>query len=447
MAIITDKRMQAKSTGKDQWITEDGPRGHGRFQGRITKSGDRLFYFRYTGSDGTRTALPIGAYDPSGRAGLTLGEARARAGELSRLHQSGVVDVREHLDAEQRLLEADRAAAQARLDAEQERLRTEKAIVESRPTVKDLFERWASVDLIRHKDGGREIRRMFEKDVLPVIGTTPLEDVGKSHVTAVTDALLARGVPRMAKMIFSLVRQMFRFGVDRDLIKADPTATIRKAKIGGADVERDRVLSEDEIQQLALKIPASGITRSTEAAIWITLATCCRIGELLSAHWEDIDVNRRTWRIPPENSKNKKPHTISLSDFAMIHFNQLREISGTTPWCYPNRNGTQAVCTKTITKQLGDRQRLDKAPMSRRAKEDYASSLSLPGGKWTPHDLRRTGATMMVSLGVLPEVAERCLNHLEQNKVKRIYQRHSYEQEMRAGWESLGARLAHLSKG
>lgn len=68
------------------------------------------FTFAYTGSDGTRTALPIGAYDPAGRAGLTLGEARARAGELSRLHQSGVVDVREHLDAEQRLLEADRGS-------------------------------------------------------------------------------------------------------------------------------------------------------------------------------------------------------------------------------------------------------------------------------------------------------------------------------------------------
>lgn len=34
---------------------------------------------------------------------------------------------------------------------------------------------------------------------------------------------------------------------------------------------------------------------------------------------------------------------------------------------------------------------------------------------------RRTGATLINALGVLSEVAERCLNHVEENKIKRIY--------------------------
>ena len=51
----------------------------------------------------------------------------------------------------------------------------------------------------------------------------------------------------------------------------------------------------------------------------------------------------------------------------------------------------------------------------------------------------------MVKLGVLPEVAERCLNHAEENKVKRIYQRHSYENEMRQAWVLLGDRLELLA--
>ncbi len=54
---------------------------------------------------------------------------------------------------------------------------------------------------------------------------------------------------------------------------------------------------------------------------------------------------------------------------------------------------------------------------------------------------------MMVALGVLPEVAERCLNHTEENKVKRIYQRHSYENEMRQAWALLGERLEMLTSG
>lgn len=57
------------------------------------------------------------------------------------------------------------------------------------------------------------------------------------------------------------------------------------------------------------------------------------------------------------------------------------------------------------------------------------------------HDLRRTWATLMAELGVLPEVFERCLSHAEQGKVKQIYQRPQYEVPMREGWHRLGDRL------
>lgn len=446
MGIITDKQMQSKPTDKDQWLTEDGPRGHGRFMARITKGGDRLFYFRYTGSDGSRVTLPLGAYDAAGKAGLTLSQGRKQAGELSKLYQSGILDLREHLEAERKLEEAQRLAEQARLEAEQAAQERAAAAVAARQSVRDLFERWASVDLIRRRDGGKEIRRMFEKDVLPIIGALAVEDVRKGHITGVTDALLARGVPRMAKLIFSLMRQMFRFAVDRDIIEGDPSAAIRKAKIGGKDVERDRVLSEDEIRQLAAQTPQAGLMPTTEAAIWIALSTCCRIGELLAARWEHIDLAQGTWWIPPEIAKNGKAHTVYLSDFTKQQFQRVKDLNSATPWCYPNRSSTDSVCEKTVTKQLGDRQRQGKAPMSGRAKADYADKLALPGGRWTPHDLRRTGATLMVSLGVLPEVAERCLNHTEENKVKRIYQRHSYESEMRQAWSLLGERLDLLTR-
>lgn len=343
-------------------------------------------------------------------------------------------------------------AAQAEaLAAEQTRLDS-LATSAARITVSDLFNRWEEVELIRHKDKGKEIRRMFEKDVLPKIGALAVEDVRKGHVTGVTDALLARGVTRMAKMIFSLVRQMFRFAVDRDIIENDPTASIRKAKIGGKDTERERVLSEVEIKSLFTQIPNAHLMPSTEIAIWLSLATCCRIGELLQARWRDIDWQAKEWRIPPESSKNGKAHTVYLSDFALKKFQALYAVNGTiedeegkthpAEWCYPDRSGTDAVCVKTVTKQIGDRQRGDKKVMSRRS--PYKDALKLAGGRWTPHDLRRTGATLMTALGVLPEVAERCLNHTEENKVKRIYQRHSYENEKREAWRLLGERIELL---
>jgi integrase len=265
--------------------------------------------------------------------------------------------------------------------------------------------------------------------------------VRKGHITSVTDALLARGVNRMARMIFSSVRQMFRFAVDRDVIESDPSANIRKAKIGSKEVERERVLSEDEIRELVRKLPDANLLHTTECAIWIMLSTLCRVGELIKARWEHLDLESGTWRIPPENSKNTKPHLVNLSDFAAQQFRRLVRLKESEQWIFPNRANTAHVCDKTITIQVKGRQ-TDKIHSNRSQAND---ALLLPGGNWTPHDLRRTGATMMTALGVLPEIAERCLNHTEENKMKRTYQRHSYENEKRAAWQLLGERLEILT--
>ncbi len=316
---------------------------------------------------------------------------------------------------------------------------------QARITVLDLFERWATVELIRRKDGGKEIRRMFQKDVLPKLGQLAVEDVRKGHITAITDVLLARGVTRMAKLIFSLIRQMFRYAVDRDIIEHDPTASIRKARIGGKTTERDRVLSEEEIRDLSLQLPSAKIATTTECALWLVLSTGCRIGELLRAEWKDVKADSGAWVIPAENSKNGKPHTVYLSDFALRYFKALQAINGSSSWCFPNRLGNAHVCVKTVTKQLGDRQLAENTtPLSGRSSQTDA--LYLSGGKWTPHDLRRTAATLMTALGVLPDVAEKCLNHTEESRVKRTYQRYNYDAEKREAWQLLGNRLKLLTR-
>lgn len=50
----------------------------------------------------------------------------------------------------------------------------------------------------------------------------------------------------------------------------------------------------------------------------------------------------------------------------------------------------------------------------------------------------------MAELGALPDVVEKCLNHTEVGKVKRIYQRAQYEGPMRDTRKLLGIRLALL---
>ena len=112
------------------------------------------------------------------------------------------------------------------------------------------------------------------------------------------------------------------------------------------------------------------------------------------------------------------------------------------PWVFPNTKGSNALDIKTFGKQLSDRQRPPEKRLSNRTAA--TESLSLPGGKWTAHDLRRTAATTMASLGISSDVIDECLNHMIQSRVTRIYIRDRREGEQVKAFDALGQRLSNL---
>jgi integrase len=107
---------------------------------------------------------------------------------------------------------------------------------------------------------------------------------------------------------------------------------------------------------------------------------------------------------------------------------------------------TRPIDPKSITKQIGDRQLEHADRKAHASRTKAAHSLELPGGRWTPHDLRRTAATIMGELGVAPHVIDRCLNHREQNRITRTYQRQEMRQEQAEAWRLLGERLGLLTR-
>ena len=325
--------------------------------------------------------------------------------------------------------------------AEKERVKLEIASKQARIIVRRFFDTWLSLELKRRKDGGTDVLRMFNKDVFPLIGDMALEDVKRAHIQEIVDNVTMRGVVRMNKAVLSAMRQMFNFAVDREIIEVDPTARIKKASLG-KDNERDRVLSTQEIIDLMVKLPMSGLSETAQLALLIQFATMTRISEVLGARWSEIDTSERIWRIP--ETKNGKSHEVYLSDYVLTKLKQLRYLTGASPFLFPSTRLDSGVCSKTITKQVADRQRGDNQPMRNRTKQTNA--LELAGGHWRPHDLRRTGATMAVEMGISPEAVERCLNHTEQSKIKRIYQRASYAAEKKRAWQMLGDKLARLER-
>ena len=432
MAAITVKELQALRASDSGRRISMGNSLYGTVRAGSDGLVSVYVVWRYRVGDKKRE-MSVGTWKDKG--GLSLQALRAKREALAVEYKAGV-DPIERSATERLKIEADAVEAQA-LQLDRLEVLSEK---QARLTVKALFDFWSGIELKNRSDGGLEARRAFDRDVFPLIGDMAVADVKKSHIQNIVDTMMQRNVVRMTKRVLSDLRQMFGFAMDRDYLEADPTARIKKAKIG-PDGERDRVLSEAELMVFLDKIQAAGMAETSQCALLLQLATITRIGETLAARWENVDFERRQWVLPI--TKNGKAHAVWLSDFALRQLERLHAITGATEWMFPNAKLNGAIDPKTVTKQVADRQRKAGGQLGGRTK--LIDALALTGGQWRPHDLRRTGASEMATLGALPDVIEKCLNHTEENKMKRIYQRAQYEGPMRDAWKLWGDRLDLLS--
>jgi integrase len=328
-------------------------------------------------------------------------------------------------------------------------------------TVQALFLEWKKKQLVSRKDGGESVEALFQKYVFGSIGERAAADLRRRDIAALLDEVKAAGVNRTVAMLLSAIRQMYRFAISRELLEIDPTAMLKSSDFGVRSVERDRVLSPDEIKLLAQQLTLSddeqklpGLARlkdTTKLGIWLQLATGCRIGELLNAHWRDVDFTTKEWRITlPDSVTKKHEQTVFLSPFSLARFQELADRTkqpGRDPgWCFKAMNTDGPVCIKSHNKQIADRQRPPaKGRMSGRSKASQA--LLLPGGKWTPHDLRRTAATLLGDAGISPDIIEKILNHQDENRIRRTYQRQQLLDQQKAAWHQLGSILEILNTG
>jgi integrase len=181
------------------------------------------------------------------------------------------------------------------------------------------------------------------------------------------------------------------------------------------------------------------------------LSTLCRVGELTMARWEHVNLDDGEWTIPKANVKGKVSSlTVYLSEFAAEQFRKLKAITGDTDFCFPNCDGDSHIGVKSISKQIGDRECMFKKtksdtprkPLKNRHQSDALTLSGGANGAWTPHDLRRTGATLMQRLKIEANVIDHCQNHvLAGSKVRRHYLQHDFAQEKKDAWQKLGAHL------
>jgi len=150
--------------------------------------------------------------------------------------------------------------------------------------------------------------------------------------------------------------------------------------------------------------------------IKLLLLTGQRAAEIGSLRWGEIRDN--CIELSGDRTKNKHAHSIPLSPAARAILDN-RRIMGRT-YCFGrDRNGFQGwgACKARLDQRIAK------------------SGASLP--PWLVHDLRRTCATGMASLGVQPHIVEAVRNHVSGHKggVAGIYNHATYPKEKRKALE------------
>lgn len=304
-------------------------------------------------------------------------------------------------------------------------------------TVQELSELYLEKWARRNKKSAAGDERLLNKDVLPFWGRRKARDIKPRDVIELVDRIAERGAPIMANRALALLKTMFRWAQKREILSANPCALVaRPAK----EHPRNRVLRENEIRLLWTGLDNAPMSNTTRLALKFQLVTAQRKGEVAGAEWSEIDGD--VWTIPPEKTKNALPHRVPLSSLALKLLELIREnatvrvtdrTTGKTTemlsrWLLPSPRGGTHVTERSIS---------------------HALKRSLPAlglTDVTPHDLRRTAASHMTSVGIVRLTVAKILNHAE-SSVTAVYDRHSYDTEKRQALETWGERLREIVSG
>lgn len=346
-------------------------------------------------------------------------------------------------------------------------------------TVAAMFEAWhpeaMAENTLRH---AKAVRRTFELHLLPQVGAVPVLDMKPEKLRKVVKWLVQCGRVSTAISLYISARAMFTWAGKRRpwrlLFEVSPVEEVDISRLLPAGYQdwSERVLSDGEIIELRNRLEtirntwdlhegprrgriATPMSREHVLAVWVMLATLARVNEICAARWVHVDFSKADLVHSPEQAKNGKEFTIHLSRFALRLLRELHAVTGHMPFVLPHpRDETSPVTTYMLQCAISDRQSWGKRKKQKSGlAEATARSLILPGGAWSCHDLRRTGATLMQVCGFEERIVDRCLNHSVTTQARRqginprllrTYQKHDYENEMRAAWAALGDYLMSL---
>jgi integrase len=236
--------------------------------------------------------------------------------------------------------------------------------------------------------------------------TRAVGSITKREIVEAVDAATARG-PVQANRVHATLTRFFSWAVEKGVIELSPAIG---TKAPNAEKSRERVLSSEELS--AIWWAAEALRPPFGAFIRLLILTAARRNEV--AGMTEAEIVDGAWTIPAGRSKTSEPNTLPLP-------RQALEIIAELP-----RSASGLLLTTTGRTHISGFAKAKRALDTELAKRRQLAH-------WTFHDLRRSAATGMASLGIEPHIVEAILGHRSGkiSGIAAIYNRFTYFDEMR----------------
>ena len=308
-----------------------------------------------------------------------------------------------------------------------EEKRQEKKLFQNSLTVNQLVQHYEKHCIATGKKSWKDEKQTFEKDLLPTIGHIKICDVNKDeNVQRLRDMFASimydRQALSTADHLFSYTRRLFNYSADKGLMryKENPCHEI---KLGIERKKRQRHLDFKEIYQFWHGLEDVRTTETIKLGLKMMLCTVSRGIEVREMKWRDLSDKETIWILP--TSKNKKMHRVYLGDVSKDLIKQVKPLTGLCPYVFASTHrGRSPIKDQTQLKPISN------GAYAKMIRRNF-SVFDISEG-FTPHDLRRTAATVVASMLGKKDLLKKLLNHTDQD-VTDIYDQYLYEDEKELG--------------
>lgn len=291
------------------------------------------------------------------------------------------------------------------------------------------------------RDSWEGAYRTLELHVLPKLKAKALPELTRDDIMEVIDPLRSR--KPLARKVWAILSRVFTFAIEDGKL-APSKNPMNAVRAPGTPEPRKRLLSPDEL--LAIWRASYELNDPFGPFVRLLICTLQRRNEVSDLPWKELDQVRSIWQIDATRAKNDEDHLLPLNQPALAEIEALG-------WrrrglLFSTTGDTPVSGFSRMKKQL-DRHVL---PILQEMADKRAGALgeepeTVELERWTLHDIRRTGSTVMQALGIPVEAADRCLNHKTEEAAKgsrKAYFLWKYEPEKREAMRKWGEYLERL---